>query len=86
MRDATIGFILQGGNLALLAVVLGGIYRLVRALLPLVQGGVEALAQAREGFARLEAKIDKLDGRGVCPLLEARDRDRPTSPEVLSET
>lgn len=87
MTNATIGFILQGGNLALLAVVLAGIYRLVSALLPLIKDGVDGLAEARAAFARLETKVDKLDGRGVCPLLEQRERERerPTNPEVVPE-
>jgi len=77
-----IAFILQGGNLALLAVVLGGLYRLIRAALPLLSQGVEALAAAEKAFARLEGKVDALSGRGVCPMLAARDEGRGTEPEL----
>jgi len=85
----TVQLLVQTGALGLLWLVL----RAVRDVMtgPLALKAVELLeknaietANASEAFGRLEAKIDALTGRGVCPLLEARSNGRPTepSPEV----
>lgn len=79
-------FVLQGGNLALLAVVLLGIFRLIRDGVPLVRGLVAELGRIRTELATLGEKIDRLEGRGVCPMLASREPGaRPTEPEVLRE-
>lgn len=82
------GLLLQGGNLALLGVVLTGLYRLAFRALPLLERALLALGDAQTAFERLETKIDALQGRGVCPVLEARapvvgEGQRATEPEVL---
>lgn len=78
--------IIQGGNLVLLAAVLGGLFRLAYRVIPLVDRGIRAIVAAEAAFARLDAKVDALEGRGVCPLLESRNANggRPTEPEVAT--
>lgn len=75
-----VSFILQGGNLALLAVVLGGFYKLARDGMPLMRDLVGVLARVDEGLASIRAeqarmsdRFLELERRGVCPILERRD-------------
>lgn len=81
-----LSFVLQGGNLALLAVVLVGIYRLLNAFMPFIRQGVQAIIEARAAFAELATTVSKLEGRGVCPVLQQRsETDRPTDPVTSIE-
>lgn len=70
----------------MLLVVLVGVYRLTLRLVPLARELTRVLSSLDAEMAKLSDRVQRLDGRGVCPLLERRlhraDVAPVTKPEV----
>jgi len=75
--------ILQYGALGLLGLQSLLFFWAFLRMLPLLRAATTGLLDASSAFARVEAKLDAISGRALCPLLLKRE-DRATEPEVVT--